>query len=95
MDKKNNIVKPHFVGILIFAMIMDGVDFVGGAIPIFGDVLDIISAITLAVFGGGWFSAINLIEIIPGADFLPLHLISVIAALIAGKFNDKPQYPKY
>lgn len=78
-----------FIFVLIFAIVIDAVDYVGGFIPILGDIIDLIGVVVFAVSGMGVVSGIGLLELIPFADFLPLHVIAVLIAKVTGRFNPK------
>ncbi len=78
---------PKFFALLIFAVIIDALDYVGGAIPILGDFLDVVGVTIFAVSGMGFVSAIGLLELIPFVDFLPIHVLAVLLALKLNKFQ--------
>jgi hypothetical protein len=64
---------------LLIAIVLDVLDFAGGFIPGFGDVLDIFGVIVLFTLIG-LNSLIGLAELIPMVDFLPLNIVAVISA---------------
>jgi hypothetical protein len=70
-------IKKYWVFFL--SMIADLGDYMGGAIPISGDVMDMLIAIAQAMrYGpGGWA---GLLELIPLADLLPVMFINALIA---------------
>ncbi|NVM21656.1 MAG: hypothetical protein HWN68_07745 [Desulfobacterales bacterium] len=67
-----------FMVALVLALVLDGVDFVGGFIPILGDVIDMFGIIILFSLIGV-YALIGVAEFVPLVDFLPLFVGSVIA----------------
>ena len=63
----------------IIAGILDALDYIGGFIPIAGDVLDFIGMLLLYPMIGN-YALINLAEFIPSVDLIPTFLISVYMA---------------
>jgi hypothetical protein len=73
-----------FVVALFLALIMDALDFLGGFLPVVGDVADIFGIIFLfpligkyAILGGA--------EFVPFLDFLPFFTTSVIIWRMKGR----------
>lgn len=77
-----------FIPLLVFAGIIDGVDYIGGALPVVGDIIDIAGVAVFAISGMGFISALGLVELIPSADFLPIHIATVLLAWKLGRFKD-------
>ena len=71
--------KQNWKRAYIIAAILDGIDFIGGFIPGLGDVADVFGILLLFPMIGK-YALINVVEFIPGADFLPTYLASVYMA---------------
>lgn len=64
----------HWAALLGIAVASDILDYLGGFIPIIGDVLDLLTTAILFPYLGRR-SAIGLVELVPGADFLPTYTL--------------------
>lgn len=62
----------HWLLLLAIAVISDVLDYFGAGLPIVGDVLDLLTVGLLFPYIGVPTS-IGLIELVPGADFLPTY----------------------
>jgi len=60
--------------LLILALILDAIDYVGGFIPGIGDFIDIIGPIILYFISKDPYMLGGLFELIPLADFLPTNI---------------------
>ena len=72
-----------FVTALFLALIMDALDFVGGFLPVVGDVADIIGIVFLFPLIGK-FALLGGAEFIPFIDFLPFFTFSVVVWKVRG-----------
>lgn len=66
----------HWAILLGIAVISDILDYFGAAVPIIGDVLDLLTMGVLYPYLGVE-TAGGAIELIPGADFLPTYTVLV------------------
>ena len=66
-----------FVTALFLALMMDALDFLGGFLPVVGDVADIIGSVFLFPLIGK-YALLGGAEFIPFLDFLPFFTFSVI-----------------
>ena len=66
-----------FVTALFLALMMDALDFLGGFLPVVGDVADIIGIVFLFPLIGK-YALLGGAEFIPFLDFLPFFTFSVI-----------------
>lgn len=62
----------HWAVILGIAVISDMLDYFGAGIPLVGDVLDLLTVGLLFPYIG-IETGLGLIELVPGADFLPTY----------------------
>lgn len=60
----------------------DILDYFGGALPLAGDVLDIISTAFMYPVAGPFYDLFTLAELIPGVDVIPVHTLALIAAYL-------------
>ncbi len=67
--------------VFVVALANDIFDYFGGAIPVFGDILDLATSAVLYPVIGPYVTAFTAIEFIPGADYLPVHTTLVLWAL--------------
>lgn len=61
------------------AIALDLFDFIIGWIPIAGDVIDVVGMFAMFPFIGT-YALIDLVELIPFADFLPINIVAVYLA---------------
>lgn len=67
--------------VIAVAVVSDILDYFGGAIPVIGDVIDIGTSAILYPKLGNVNTAFTLIELIPGADFLPTYTVITLYSL--------------
>lgn len=75
---------------LVFAIVLDLLDYVGGWLPVVGDVLDLFGVVMLLVLLRNPVALVAAAEFIPLVDFLPMFTVAVVASrgysrLIGGK----------
>ena len=68
--------------ILFFCIMFDLIDYFGGAIPILGDIIDIIFTVILLYITRDFISIFTLIELIPAIDLFPTYTLYGIYLLI-------------
>lgn len=70
----------NFLVAFLVAVLADGIDFPAlvGALPIVGDVFDGIVIMILFVLIGP-FALLNVIEFVPGLDFIPVYTASTLS----------------
>lgn len=73
---------PSWLIVLGIAIGSDVLDYLGGAIPVVGDVLDVATTVVLTPLIGPQRGAVTLIELVPGADFLPTFTVMALYAMI-------------
>jgi hypothetical protein len=84
---------------LVFCLVMDLIGYATFAIPLFGEILDVIwapiSAIIFMISFGGWKGALgvgNFIEeLLPGTDFIPSFTIMWLFQNMQRKNMEKSQ----
>ena len=76
-DKNKMDKNIKFVTALFLALMMDALDFLGGFLPVVGDVADIIGIVFLFPLIGK-YALLGGAEFIPFLDFLPFFTFSVI-----------------
>lgn len=62
----------HWAVLLGIAVVSDILDYFGAGIPLVGDILDVITVGILFPYIG-IETSIGLVELVPGADFLPTY----------------------
>ena len=72
-----------FLMVLVLALFLDGLDYLGGFLPLVGDLLDIFGIIILFPLIGK-YALLGAAELIPTLDFLPLFTGSVIVWKMKG-----------
>ena len=60
--------------LLLIALILDGIDYLGGFIPGIGDIFDIIGPIVMYLISKDPLMLWGMAELIPLADFLPIYI---------------------
>ena len=72
-----------FLMSVTIALMMDGLDFIGGFLPIVGDIADVIGIVCLFPLIGK-YALVSGVELIPFLDFLPFFTVSVIVWKMKG-----------
>ena len=72
-----------FLLAMAVALMMDGLDFIGGFLPIIGDVADIIGIVFLFPLIGK-YALLGGAEFVPFLDFLPFFSFAVVVWKIRG-----------
>lgn len=73
---------------LVIAVCLDVSDFLGGFLPVIGDLLDIVGMLILLPLCGVW-ALLPMWELIPFLDFLPFFIAAVVLARSKGRLNKK------
>ena len=68
----------------IVALVLDGLDYVGGWLPIVGDVLDVFGVIVLYKLIGP-VAVLGIAELVPALDFLPVFTGTVVISKLMEK----------
>lgn len=74
--------------LILIALFLDLIDYIGGFIPGIGDILDIFGPLILYIISRDPILLGGLVEIVPLVDFIPTNLGLAAYHIYQGRFED-------